>query len=139
MAAARGKTGRTIFNEPRLRRWLAEELAKVFSHAGRESFHRLVAKFCKCGVGGGDVCGMIEAGRGRKGEWRVLGRSQHGGGVGFHEEAVGWDEWEHFPEPAVTGSEIGGVEGEIGAEFGEGRDQFSGTAVGVEEESAGGK
>lgn len=69
----------------------------------------------------------------------MLGRSKHRGGVGFDEEAVGWDELEDFAEAPVTGGEIGGVEGEIGAEFGEGRDQFSGTAVGVEEESAGGK
>lgn len=75
------------------------------------------------GVGRGEVGGVIECGVGEC-KRRVRGGGEHGGGVGLDKEAVEGDFLKELAEAGVTGGEVGGVEGEIGAEGGEGRDEF---------------
>ena len=95
-----------------------------------------MAELGEGGVGCSEVGGVVERRLTGERVGRVGGRREHSGGVGFDEEAVEGNVLVEFAQTAVAGSEVGGVEGKIGAEGGEGRDQFVGAAVGVEEKTA---
>jgi len=103
----------------------------------REFGERESAEVGEGGVGGGEVGGVVECGRAGDRVGRVGGWGEHRGGVGLDEEAVERDLLEEFAETGVARGEVGGVEGKIGAERGEGRDEFEGAAVGVEEKTTG--
>ena len=79
---------------------------------------------------------MVEGGGGGEGVGRVIGRREHRGGVGLDQQTGKRDVFVKLAEPGVAGGEVGGVEGKVGAERGEGRDEFEGAAIGVEQESA---
>ena len=103
---------------------------------GGEVGGRDVAENGEGRAGGGEVGGMVERRRGGEGERRVGGWGEHRGGVGLDEKAVERDFLEEFAEAGVAGGEVGGVEREIRPERGEGRNEFKGAAVGVEEKTA---
>jgi len=93
----------------------------------------------ECGVGSGEIRGMIEGGVGGEGERRVGVWREHRGGVGLDEETGERDASEKFAEPGMARGEVGGVEGKIGAEGGERGDELDGAAVGVKQETARGE
>lgn len=103
----------------------------------REFGERESSEVGEGGVGGGEVGGVVERGRAGDRVRRVGGWGEHRGGVGLDEEAVERDLLEEFAETGVARGEVGGVEREVGAERGEGRDEFEGAAVGVEEKTTG--